>query len=176
MKLFSIFWILFVLQSVVSIQHPTLAIWQWISGALILSYQGKPSNKIQLHSLDSEKNFKFARVLASIVFSLFLFLVPSSLFKDYNFAQAIRQRNGEALIGIALSFPSDTYKSNYSARAFQDNGYWYWANQIAKESVMSNPRNLEGWVIILENKLSSRNEKREASVKINELNLHQKFP
>lgn len=173
LKSFSVFWFLFLLQNFVSIQYPTIAIWQWISGALIL---GNQVIKGKSDLVPSDKYFKTSRMLMAFMIASLLVLIPSTLFKNFRFSSDVRNGNGEALINLSLSSPQDTFISNYTAQALQEGGYWYWALLVARKSVVANPRNLEGWKIIRDSKLTSPQQKDEALHKVIELNPVYELP
>ena len=172
-----IIWILIQAQSIISIQNVAINSWYWLFSGLLVQDQSRSLNKIQkddrIRKLANTNTVKLnmnRMIYLCIIPALISTLISlSALFQDIRFARAIKTGNGNALIKLVESFPHDTYRTNYTAQALENGRYWYWAIKVAQQSVIENPRNEEGWKLILRSNLSSNLEKKIARDKIEQL-------
>jgi O-antigen ligase len=168
-----IIWILIQVQSLISIQNIVINAWQWILSAIIVSKSGclpfmarmaEPRRYRGVHVKNSTRKIFFIVALLP-----FIFVTPLAMIQDVRFASAIKTSNGNALINLSKSFPYDTYRFNYSAKALEEARYWYWALELARHSVKENSRNKEGWIIIFESGISNSEEKTRAREELSKL-------
>lgn len=168
-----IIWILIQIQSLISIQNVAINSWQWLIAAALVATSQMPINKspgATMAKITSPNQKK--QLLKPLLIALaipIIYLIPLAFIQDVKFAGAIKTSNGSALIDLSNTFPFDTYRSNYTARALEEGKYWHFAREIAKNSVIENPRNKEGWLLIYKSKLSTTFEKQRARREISKL-------
>lgn len=161
-----VIWLIIQIQSLISIQNIAINAWQWLIAGFLVnnlrdsqkSYSGTARAKVG----ESNPKQKVIKPILSALFVSLLVAAPMALFQDIKFAGAIKTSNGNALIKLAKTFPFDTYRANYTAKALEDGQYWYWAIEVAKKSVSTNPKNKDGWILIFYSKLSTSLEKQQA--------------
>lgn len=161
-----VIWLIIQIQSLISIQNIAINAWQWLIAGFLVnnlrnsqkSYPGTARAKVG----ESNPKQKVIKPILTVLIVSLLVAAPMALFQDIKFAGAIKTSNGNALINLARTFPFDTYRANYTAKALEDGEYWYWAIEVAKKSVSTNPKNKDGWILILYSKLSTSLEKQQA--------------
>lgn len=176
----SILWIMLQIQNLISVPNVPLIAWQWCIAAIIYR-SAFDIKKLSREELSKDTSFraskkeslqvakiqkKIAVHALAITFSVFTCL---SLFQDMRFGDAIRSQDGTKILEAVRVFPYDTYRLNYSAKAFQESKYWYWSKELAKLSVENNPRNAVGFELLIKNPISSKAEKMIYSKKISQL-------
>ncbi len=158
-----IIWILIQLQSLISIQNVAINAWQWLIAGVLVSNREESIKKGERRAIKElwvpARGLKIPRLILTPIFLVVLFLSPLALIQDVKFAGAIKTSNGSALIDLSKTFPFDTYRANYTARALENGKYWHWAIEVAKESVRSNPKNKEGWLLILNSRVATSEER-----------------
>lgn len=158
-----IIWILIQVQSLISIQNVAINAWQWLIAGVLVSNREESIKKIEKRTIRElrvlPRGIKIRRLILTPIFLVVLFLSPLALIQDIKFAGAIKTSNGSALIDLSKTFPFDTYRANYTARALEDGKYWHWAIKVAKESVRNNPQNKEGWLLIFNSRVATFKER-----------------
>jgi len=158
-----IIWILIQVQALISIQNVAINAWQWLIAGVLVSNREESIKKSERRAIKEPRvparRLKIPRLILTPIFLVVLFLSPLALIQDVKFAGAIKTANGSALIDLSKTFPFDTYRANYTARALEDGKYWHWAIEVAKESVRNNPKNKEGWLLILNSRVATSEER-----------------
>lgn len=158
-----IIWILIQVQSLISIQNVAINAWQWLIAGVLVSNREESIKKGERRAIKElrapARGLKIPRLILTPILLVVLFLSPLALIQDVKFAGAIKTSNGSALIDLSKTFPFDTYRANYTARALENGKYWHWAIEVAKESVRINPKNKEGWLLILNSRVATSEER-----------------
>jgi O-antigen ligase len=158
-----IIWILIQVQSLISIQNVAINAWQWLIAGVLVSNHEELIKKGERRAIKElrvpARGPKNPRLILTPILLVVLVLSPLALIQDVKFAGAIKTSNGSALIDLSKTFPFDTYRANYTARALEDGKYWHWAIEVAKESVRNNPKNKEGWLLILNSRVATSEER-----------------
>jgi O-antigen ligase len=158
-----IIWILIQVQSLISIQNVAINAWQWLIAGVLVSNRKESIKKSERRAIKElrvpARGLKIPRLILTPIFLVILSLSPLALIQDVKFAGSIKTSNGSALIDLSKTFPFDTYRANYTARALENGKYWHWAIEVAKESVRSNPKNKEGWLLILNSRVATSEER-----------------
>jgi hypothetical protein len=150
-------------QSLISIQNVAINAWQWLIAGVLVSNHEELIKKGERRAIKElrvpARGPKNPRLILTPILLVVLVLSPLALIQDVKFAGAIKTSNGSALIDLSKTFPFDTYRANYTARALEDGKYWHWAIEVAKESVRNNPKNKEGWLLILNSRVATSEER-----------------
>jgi hypothetical protein len=147
-------WLCFQLQSVISINQIGLALWGWVLGAAIISYE-----RIRRKALDQEPiKSKFVKSTSSGVISPNLragiALVLASLLAVPPFSADVKWRSAqesmdarriEAVLSPSYFNPPSTYKYLQIVRAFEESNLTDLAHKYALEAVDFNPHSYETW-------------------------------
>jgi O-antigen ligase len=158
-----IIWLTFQIQTLISINVSSLAIWGWITAGLILSQ----NNVLDLKSKEvgrgrvtksKSKNGLFATTIA-IVFILFVFPLLRS---DLRLGSALKSTNSNNLINAVTSWPRSCYLMAKAEEAYSEAGAPDLALQISIKSVESNPRCFDSWRHISENPNATKDQQVEA--------------
>lgn len=167
-----IIWVLIQAQSLISIQNISINSWQWMISALLVSrcdFESQLLETKRFDIIDPNRMNALRRTLISAIALIVLMLTPLALIQDTRLAGAIKSSNGNALIRLTTSFPFDSTRFNYTTKALEDGKYWLRALELARASVIENPRNKEGWLAIYSSKISTTPEKLEAEQRIKSL-------
>jgi O-antigen ligase len=150
-----IVWIGYMAQSLISINQIGLAVWGWLTSGLIIGYEIKTRNAIEVNAKNQTKSRKSKheagvslRVGAGLIIGLALGL-PAFL-SDANFRSSIDSRNIERITATADKWPQDVIRMNYISRLFLQNELPDKALDIARKSVIVAPNNFQAWKILYE--------------------------
>lgn len=147
-------WICFQLQSLISINQIGLAVWGWVLGAGIVSYErfekvsfkadlpkSKPviSRKLQVFSPN-------LRAGVALIFAALIYAPPFAADVKWRNAQ-VSQDAAKLEAALAESYfnPSNSYKYLQSVGAFEESNLNILAHKYAIEAVNFNPNNYESW-------------------------------
>jgi hypothetical protein len=92
-----------------------------------------------------------------------------SFTQDIRFLSSVKSSNAEVLVRVVNSFPRDTFRSNYAAEILVSSKYLRSSRIVILESLRNNPRNLQGWKMLLQNQMATQSEKKLALKRISEL-------
>jgi hypothetical protein len=164
-----IVWITFQIQTLISINVSSLAIWGWIAAGLLLSQNRETVSNLQAKengrgrvAKSKSKNEFFAATLA-IFFVLSVFPLIRS---DLRLGSALNSTNSSDLINTVTSWPRSCYLMAKAEEAYSEAGGNDLALQISIKSVENNPRCFDSWRHISENPLSSVSDKLMAQQKM----------
>jgi hypothetical protein len=158
-----IIWLTFQIQTLISINVSSLAIWGWIAAGLILSQ----STVLDLKTKEvgrgrvtksKSKNGLLTTAIA-MVFILFVFPLLRS---DLRLGNALKSTNSNNLINTVTSWPRSCYLMAKAEEAYSEAGAPDLALQISIKSVESNPRCFDSWRHISENPNATTNQQDEA--------------
>jgi hypothetical protein len=155
----------FQIQTLISINVSSLAIWGWIAGGLILSQNkalvpDSTTNDVRPGRVTkSEPKKGLLSVTLAIVFVLFVFPLLRS---DLRLGSALNSTNSSDLINTVTSWPKSCYLMAKAEEAYSEAGANDLALQISIESVKSNPRCFDSWRHISENASATKDQQAEA--------------
>lgn len=165
-----IIWLTFQIQTLISINVSSLAIWAWITAGLILS----ESTVLDLKKKEvghgrvtkSKSKNRLLTTAIAMVFILFVFPLLSS---DLRLGSALKSTNSNNLIHVVTSWPRSCYLMAKAEEAYNEAGAPDLALQISIKSVESNPRCFDSWRHISENLNATKDQQEEASSKMRDL-------
>ncbi len=165
-----IIWLTFQIQTLISINVSSLAIWGWITAGLILS-QSTVSDSVTSNvgrgrvKKGKSKNGLVAATL-TIVFVLFVFPLLRS---DLRLGSALKSTDSNDLISAVTSWPRSCYLMAKAEEAYSEAGAPDLALQISLKSVESNPRCFDSWRHISENPNVDADQRNQALAKMRSL-------
>ena len=165
-------WIAFQIQTLISINVSSVAIWGWIAGGLLLrnhsfsgeGYVDKNSNRNQRRGAKSK--FGFSVLVIPSVFAIAAFPI---LYRDYQVAQAISSPSGPSLQSVTTSWPTSCFFMAKAEEAYTDAGDHKTSLLISLQSVERNSRCFNSFRHIYENPTSTSMQKNLALKKMHEL-------
>jgi hypothetical protein len=164
-----IVWVTFQIQTLISINVSSLAIWGWIAGGLLLSQNRKTVSNSHFKESGRrrvERNRSKNEFLAAFLAIIFTLAVFPSLRSDLRLGSAVNSTNSSDLINTVTSWPRSCYLMAKAEEAYSDAGGNDLALQISIKSVENNPKCFDSWRHIFENPLSSVSDKLMAKQKM----------
>jgi O-antigen ligase len=164
-----IVWITFQIQTLISINVSSLAIWGWIAAGLLLSQNRETISNLQAKEngrgrvAKSKSKNEFLAATLAIFFALSVFPLIRS---DLRLGSALNSTNSSDLINAVTSWPRSCYLMAKAEEAYSEAGGNDLALQISIKSVENNPRCFDSWRHISENLLSSVSDKLMAQQKM----------
>jgi len=152
---FSVIWICYHAQSMISINQIGLGIWGWVFGGLILSYQ-TPSLDSKLEAPISEKLTHGKRnaissdsgagvVFASIGGLISILLVFPPLAADHAWRAALQASDANVLDQALEKWPRESGRLIFGSEIFANNKLNDFALKFARLAVQDDPNNYESW-------------------------------
>ena len=167
-------WIGYVIQSIISINQIGLAIWGWLlSGAIIgHDYYGN----LQMEKISpKQRATDFRRISPALLLTGTLGIVVASVpaylpvAKDWNFKSALQSGDAEAIKSSALGYPASAYYLNYAGDVLQQNKLDDQALEMARKSIAINPRDFNGWKLLISNATLNESERQRAVAEMKKL-------
>ena len=159
-KILVILWVAFNLQTMLSINVPSLAIWGWIFSGLIITYE-KMAKPDETYRKRQQKGYI---TIVSISCILFLGLVTPLINRDVKLANAIATNMISEISLVLMSFPKDADQTAVVAEAYRKLGRDKEALELAKSAISENPNSPRAWKIILESREASLVDKDRAKI------------
>ena len=151
-----------------------MAIWGWVLPGLLIGLNGnKNENKsISTSQRKTSKSSKSELLPASsylmgALASLIGLLVslPSQI-ADVNFANAIHDKNKDALIRTALTFPLDSNRLSSSSMLLLRSNLADEALPLAEKAIKFNPNDYNSWIAYINNPKIDASQKKLAEAKL----------
>ena len=175
-------WTSYQIQSIISINQIGLAIWGWVFGGALISYEIATREKQELGVTNSGKAVRQKNSLNNSVVSpqllagvgmvvgLLIALPPAN--SDSKWRSALTSGNLErveaALVSSYLQ-PWDSYKLNSAVQLFESNKLFDLAHKFSKVAVSFNPNSFDSWRMMYFLTNSTDAEKEMAAKKLREL-------
>lgn len=156
-------WIGYQAQSAVSINQIGLAIWGWLLGGALISYEmctrevvadsrPVPSRKSNRQSAISNNSLPASAILVGAVAgTLGLLLVLPPFVADNRWYHALKSQTGERIQQAALSWPMDSNRLANAANILAQNKMYDQALIVTREAVKFNPRSSDAWNLLWSN-------------------------
>jgi O-antigen ligase len=158
-----IIWLTFQIQTLISINVSSLAIWGWITAGLILSQSTFSDSKTNDVGRGRVKKSKPKNgLIAATLAIVFMLLVFPLLRNDLRLRSALKSTNSNDLISTVSSWPRSCYLMAKAEEAYSEAGAPDLALQISIESVESNSRCFDSWRHISENPNATKVQQEEA--------------
>jgi O-antigen ligase len=167
-----IVWIAFQIQTLISINVSSLAIWGWLAAGLLIS--GSNQLIAEVPNKVSGKG-RLTKSTASIeiqtisLASAFLIMVLPLLSKDVQIGSAVKSTSATELKQTVTSWPRSCYFMAKAEEAYTNAGGFDLSLEISIKSVESNPRCFASWRHISENPNASSVQKEQALKKMSSL-------
>lgn len=155
-------WIAFQVQTLISINVSSLAVWGWIAGGLLVSKNFSLDSEFKNHRVGREKvgikknSSKVSLMAVPIVFVLLVFPI---LFRDYQIAQSIASPSGPSLQSVTTSWPRNCFYMAKAEEGYTEAGDQKTSLEISLVSIESNNRCFNSYRHIYENSTSSADQK-----------------
>jgi len=173
-------WLCFQLQSVISINQIGLAVWGWVLGAAIVSYERiarKALNPEPAQSKSRISQAKSSQVIspnlrAGIAAVIGVLIAVPPFAADVKWRSAQESRDAvkiEAVLVPSYFNPPGTFKYIQIVVAFEDSNLSDLAHKYAVEAVKFNPQSYESWRLFTLIHNSTAEEKQIALAKMKEL-------
>lgn len=167
-----IVWLTFQIQTLISINVSSLAIWGWITSGLLLAQNNKTIFNQKARDIGSRrvvKNKSKNEFLTTTLVIAFMLMVFPLLRSDVRLGAALKSTDSNDLISAVTSWPRSCYLMAKAEEAYSDAGADNLALQISIESVVGNPRCFDSWRHISENPIATTEQKNEAVSKMQTL-------
>lgn len=147
-------WLCFQLQSVISINQVGLAVWGWVLGAAIVSYERVrrnfpaqiPLNSKIARSTNAQAVSSNLRAGVAMVLAIFIAVPPFAADVTWRSAQETRDAaKFEAVLSPSYFNPSTTLKYLQIVGLFEGSNLTNLAHKYAVEAVNFNPHSYESW-------------------------------
>lgn len=172
-KVSVILWVAFNLQTLISLNVPSLAIWGWILSGLIVAYEKEVSPTQFLGRMQGGKQQKRFIKAASITCVLCVALVAPLVSRDVRLANALAANDIPEISRVLLSFPKDADQIVGIAIAYEKLGLGKESLELAKSAISENPHSARAWKVVYTNQFSSLTEKEKAKRTLRVLDSNQ---
>ena len=164
-----IVWLVFQIQTLISINVSSLAIWGWLAAGLLIS----GSNQLIAHAPSKvtgrsrvTKPKSAVEIRTIFLISAFLILVFPLLLRDMQIGSAVKSTKPTVLKDAVTSWPRSCYFMAKAEEAYTDAGGFDLSLEISLKSVESNSRCFNSWRHISENPNASSVQKKQALEKM----------
>jgi O-antigen ligase len=158
-----IIWLTFQIQSLISINVSSLAIWGWIAAGLILSQNKVSDSNTSNVGRGRVKKSKSKEGLVAVTLTIIFVLFVSPLLRsDLRLGSALKSTNSNDLISAVTSWPRSCYLMAKAEEAYSEAGAPDLALRISLKSVESNSRCFDSWRHISENPNATKVQQEEA--------------
>lgn len=161
-NLLIVLWMMFNLQTLISINVPSLAIWGWIFSGLIIAYKSEVEPNMRF----DKKQIKRLRNQQALANLLCCILTISSVFpllnRDLKFLHALTNNDFQETARVVSRFPRDSDQIARLAESFQKVGRGKESLALAKLAVLENHNTSRAWKLIYTNEYSSFSDKARA--------------
>ncbi len=160
-------WLASIVQSLVSPSQLGLAVWVWSLSGAIIGYQ-----KLRHEGIEEAKSAKRkilppqTPVAGVLGLGIGLLLSVPSLAKDVHFRRAVEIQDAKQIINASMRWPIENYYLNYASELFLASSLYDDSLKIAKNSVLMDDNNFNGWRLIFMNPKSTESEKLNAIAQI----------
>ena len=165
-------WLAFQIQTLISINVSSLAIWGWIASGLLISknYNTADAAKDQSTGRKKLKTGKTRNGFSAIALpAVFVLAVFPILLRDYQIAQAIASPKGPSLQTVTTSWPKNCFFMAKAEEAYTEAGDPVTSLAISLQSIENNSRCFNSHRHIYENPTSSPEQKTVAFKNMREL-------
>lgn len=163
-KVLVILWLAFNLQTIISINVPSLAIWGWIFSGLIVSYD----NNYELNSKNGRKQIGRNRNRQFLVNSacciICISIVIPLVTRDIKFSQSLSKNEIPEISRSVLAFPRDADQISGIAKAYEKLGKSKESLELAKRAVFENTNSARAWQVIFNNHEANQFDKKKAEL------------
>ncbi len=139
-------WIVYHLQSFISINQIGLAIWGWVLSGTIIGYEIATRKQLSLvDNLNTKSSYSnyFVPGLSAIFGAI---LVLPTYVSDAEFRTAFASGDVNRIVQAANRWPQSVTKMNLTASILRQNGFESEALAIARLATKINSRNFEAWI------------------------------
>jgi hypothetical protein len=167
-----IVWLAFQIQTLISINVSSLAIWGWLAAGLLIAGANQliDDAPIRVASKGRVAKSKSVSEIKSVSLVLaFLILVSPLLLNDLKIGSAVKSTNPTDLKEAVTSWPRSCYFMAKAEEAYTDASGYDLSLEISLKSVESNSRCFNSWRHISENPKASAEQKSLALTKMHEL-------
>jgi hypothetical protein len=175
-------WIAYQIQSLISINQIGLAIWGWIFGGALISYEIATRATLEPEKVKPQLGLKkkpkaadaliSPQLLAGLGMVVGLLIALPPLNSDAKWRSALLSANilqvEKALVPSYLQ-PMDSYKLNTAVQLFESNKLYDLAHKYSQEAIVFNPNSFDSWRMIYFLTNSTDAEKEIAAKKLREL-------
>lgn len=167
-------WLAYLVQSVISINQLGLAIWGWVLGGAIIGhdlYRDRPSAP----RVSVKKGQRPEQVPASVVLTGTLGLVIGfvvsvwPMAQDISFRKSLESGDGAKIEVETKKFPRSNYYFVYASQLLLENKVEDKALDLARLALASNPRDFNGWKMLISNPKISESERASAIAEMKKL-------
>ena len=152
-------WILFNVQTLVSINVSSLAIWGWLSSGLLLSELRDVKFQTQ-RTLKATRSGWYSRLIQlSLITFLASIIVSPLIVKDVNMATAVNGNNLEMLTEVVQQFPTDCDQLIRVANIHEKLGNHSTSLLLARAALKINKRCVTAWKLVLNNQNTDEQKK-----------------
>lgn len=167
-----IVWLAFQIQTLISINVSSLAIWGWLAAGLLIAGANQLIDDAPIRAVSKGRVAKSKSVseIKSVSLVLaFLILVSPLLLNDLKIGSAVKSTNPTDLKEAVTSWPRSCYFMAKAEEAYTDASGYDLSLEISLKSVESNSRCFNSWRHISENPKASAEQKSLALNKMHEL-------
>ena len=139
-------WIVYQLQSLISINQIGIAVWGWALGGVIIGYEIKTRNVAEEINTSKRSIYQSKNYVALLICLAVGITITTPVWKaDAEFRAAFASGHVNKIVDVATQWPQSATKMNLASSILRQNGYEKEALVIARKTVEINPYNFEAW-------------------------------
>jgi len=147
-KILVILWVAFNLQTLISINVPSIAIWGWIFSGLILAYSNTTKSNFSLVKGSLEKSKEKLLIAKTMCVSFCIFLVVPLVNHEVKLSDALTKNQISEITKAVLKFPRDSEQIAGIAQAYEKMGRSEESLDLAKKAIYENQNSYRSWKMI----------------------------
>jgi hypothetical protein len=152
-------WLAFNLQTLISINVSSLAVWGWIFSGILLSYGKEEVSSKSLSKANFEAKSTRTKFLTPVTCLICTILVGPLIGRDVMLANSFATNNIQQITQAVSTFPRDADQMAGVAIAYEKHGLSMESLLLAKSAISENPNSLRAWQVIFGSPVASRVEK-----------------
>jgi O-antigen ligase len=168
-KILIILWLAFNLQTIISINVPSLAIWGWIFSGLILAYNNQENFSENVNRKIAKKNQRSFIVVSSICCLACMTFVSPLISRDVQLNKALSENAAPGITQAILTFPRDADQIVQMAIAFEEVGLDKESLELAKRAISENSNSARAWKFLVTSSIADSVDKDSAVKALNYL-------
>lgn len=168
-KVLVVLWIAFNLQTIISINVPSLAIWGFMFSGLLLITENQTIKHRDLSGKKAKDAQRKFFVLSTVCCLLFISILAPLVSRDVKLAKVLRENDIPGITEALLSFPRDADQITGIALAYEKLGRSTEALTLAQKSLLENPNSARSWQVVFNSPVASSADKIKARESLEKL-------
>jgi O-antigen ligase len=158
-KVLVVLWVAFNLQTIISINVPSLAIWVFMFFGLLLNTENQTVQRRNVSSKEAKKAPRKFIALSTVCCLAFISILAPLVSRDVKLAKVLRENDIPKITEVILSFPRDADQIAGIAVAYEKLERSKEALDLAQVSLLENSNSARSWQVVFNSPVASSADK-----------------